>query len=57
MPVLRLRALLKGSLPARARPAYETVERLFAEMSREYIDDRRLRELMALLRAEERGPV
>jgi hypothetical protein len=33
------------------------VERLFAEMSREYIDERRLRDLLALLEGEQGGPV
>ena len=55
--IRKLRAARLGCPPHIARRYRAGIERLFAEMSREYIDDRRLRELMALLRAEERGPV
>jgi hypothetical protein len=33
------------------------IERLFNEMSREYIDERRLRDLLALIQPEEDSPV
>ena len=43
--------------PPIARRYRAGVERLFAEMSREYIDERRLRDLLALLEAEVGSPV
>jgi hypothetical protein len=54
MRTMRARNL---SAPAIARRYRAGVERLFAEVAREFVDDRRLRELLELLRAERGGPV
>ncbi len=43
--------------PQIARRYRAGIERLFNEMSREYVDDRRVRELLALIQFEEGGPV
>jgi len=58
--VALIRKLRASRLPAPPRIAQRHragIERLFAEMAREYLDERRLRDLLALLRVEERGPV
>jgi superfamily II DNA or RNA helicase len=52
-----LRAAGIAGPPEIARRYRAGVERLFAEMSREYIDERRLRDLLALLEGEQGGPV
>ena len=55
--VRKLRSSRLAFPPQVARRYRAGVERLFAEMSREYIDERRLRELLALLIIEgDHGP-
>ena len=54
MRTMRARNL---SAPGIARRYRAGVERLFAEVAREFVDERRLGELLALLRAERGGPV
>ncbi len=51
-----LRARGIADPPQIARRYRAGIERLFAEMSREYIDERRLRDLLALLEGEQAAP-
>ena len=56
--LMRTLRAMKLSLPLHLTRRYRAgVERLFAEVASEFVDERKLRDLLALLRGEPGGPV